>query len=443
MSILLNLLGPRRDFEGGLFLAEHKTLTARRPIETLRPAKPLHVPLRVQADLTTEAIVKVGDRVLRGQPLSRPVDEDAVGVFAPTSGRIVGVKEVWTALDGELPGVILEPDGKDQSIPREQSWQSEGLLTQLAGRGVVCPKPRMSAHALIRKAASIGVSTLIVNGMETEPYLAADLRTMVETPGRLIDATCEIADGLGVGNTIFALPFRHRRVVGRIEGEARGRHIDVAPLSNKYPQCHPIVLIKMLLDEEIAPGQDPLDAGILVLPLTMIRAAADALLDDRPATHAVLTVSGDAVQRPGVYRVCIGTSIADLAEHVGLVGPVRSLIWGGPFTGVSLTRTDTVVTSDAQAVLLFKDDPELTPIACVNCGWCVEDCPVGLNPMMLMNVESQAHCDSMQRSHLQACIDCGLCSHVCPSHLPLAATIKRSRWRLVEGGASREMGSNS
>ncbi len=436
MLSIRNIIGPRPGFEGGLFLPEYKSVTARRPIERLRADGTLYVPLRVGLDLETSPVVKPGAKVLGGQRLATPASAASVAVHAPTSGAVLGIDRVWTAHDGFLPCAILEPDGRDERLPPGRLWMDESFTGQLADKGVVCPSPRGPAHWVLRQAAQAGVSTLIVNAMETEPYLAADLRTLVEEPGRLVDMTCEIADSLGVERVFIAVPFRHRRVVRRMEAEAVGRHVLVASLAGRYPQCHPIMLVKALLDLEVSPGGSVLDVGAAVIPLSVVRSAAEAVLDDRAATHAVMTIAGDAVERPGVYRVAVGTPVRRLAERVGLTGTVASVISGGPLTGVSVGRDDAVVTAETTAMLFFRRGIESEPLACIRCGWCVEDCPVGLDPAGLVQLESEGSIEAEQVSHLRACIDCGLCSYVCPTSLPLAATIRRIRARHERGQES-------
>ena len=431
MSFWSNVLGPRQTFEGGCFLPDHKAATARRPIEPVAADGPLHVPMQAARDLPTVIEVEACDYVLGGQRLARPADVASLPVHSPTSGLVVALRRVWTPLDGYLPGVALEPDGKDQWQAPSRGWESESFIFQLAQSGVMCNVPRMPAHRVIQDAVAAGVTDLIVNAVETEPYLSADLRTLVEEPGRLVDTICETADALGAHRAMIALPFRHHRVVKRIEAEVVGRHIEVVPLSDRYPQCNPIVLVKTLLDLEVSPGESVLDVGVLVLPLATIRAAAGALLDGRPVTDTVVTVAGDAVDHAGNYRVPVGTPLRRLAERAGLLKPVALGVVGGPLTGVAIGREEAVVTADTTALLLFSGDEQANPVPCIHCGWCVEDCPVGLDPSALIHVESERTCDATTLAQLRACVDCGLCSHVCPAQLPLSASIKRARLRLV------------
>ncbi|HWL94265.1 MAG TPA: 4Fe-4S dicluster domain-containing protein [Phycisphaerae bacterium] len=433
MSFLANLLGPRQAFDGGLFLPDHKALIARQPIETLSVDGPLNVPLSHGRDFPTRPNVALGERVVRGQPLATPAKEDSLATHAPIAGTVATFAHAWSPDDGLLESAIIDPDGSADEIARSSSWEDESFVFQLQRHGVMCNAPRRPLHALIREAVARGATELIVNAMETEPHLAADLRTIVEEPGRIIDTICELADGLGVVRAILAVPFRHQRVLKRLTAEAAGRFIEVIPLPDVYPQCHPVLLVKSLLEREIAPGGAPLDQGVVVLPLGAIRAAADALLEDRPPVHVLVTVSGDAVERPGVYRVAIGTPLPRLMARVGVQGLAQA-IWGGPLTGQSIDTTHAVVTSGMTGLLLFSARQNAEPTRCIRCGWCVEDCPVGIVPPDLLHLEARTTCSPLDLAHLKACIDCGLCTHICPSQLPLAQTIRRTRTRFEHAG---------
>lgn len=429
MSILQDILGPRKDFEGGLYLPDFKNVSAKRAVQKLPVTAALHVPLCLRRDLPTTPLVAVGDRVLRGQVLASPQSADSIPSYAPTSGRIEAIRPVETVADGALPGMILLPDGRDEAALSDPAMRVDSFLGRLRDRAVVCAGSRRPAHVVLQQAIAAGITDLIINGMETEPYLTADLRTLVEEPGLLVDTTCEIADALGVVNVYLAVPFRHRRVVRRLTSEAAGRYVEVAALSDKYPQCHPTLLLKTLLDREIPTGGSALNMETLVLPLSTVRAAGHAFWHDEPMTHVIMTVAGDAVDHAGTYRVAIGTPLRELAERVGLYRSVKSAVWGGPFTGLALTSDHAVVTADTTALLLFAEAEDEPSAPCVHCGWCVEDCPVGLSPTSLID-PSYARRSSTFGAEVNACIDCGLCTYVCPSKLPLAETIRSERARL-------------
>ena len=127
MSVFQKWLRSPYRFDGGLFLPEHKSAIARRPIENVPADGPLRIPLQARQDLGTTPLVKPGDRVLRGQRLAAAATPDSLPIHAPASGEIIEAARVWTAADGYLPGIVLQPDGRDEALPPLPLWTEESL----------------------------------------------------------------------------------------------------------------------------------------------------------------------------------------------------------------------------------------------------------------------------------------------------------------------------
>jgi len=104
-------------------------------------------------------------------------------------------------------------------------------------------------------------------------------------------------------------------------------------------------------------------------------------------------------------------------------------------TGQAVESLDTVVTKQTSAIVLHDRDQIRTPRPgpCVRCGWCQEDCPVGLDPQALLEIVECGALAEASRLYPHACIDCGLCSFVCPAELPLAEAAAKLK-RLVLNG---------
>jgi electron transport complex protein RnfC len=57
---------------------------------------------------------------------------------------------------------------------------------------------------------------------------------------------------------------------------------------------------------------------------------------------------------------------------------------------------------------------------CIRCAYCVEACPMHLNPSTLGLLAAKRDYETMASEfHLNDCFECGCCSYVCPSNIPL------------------------
>ena len=64
---------------------------------------------------------------------------------------------------------------------------------------------------------------------------------------------------------------------------------------------------------------------------------------------------------------------------------------------------------------------------CINCGQCIEACPVKLQPDQLLKLSIANDWGQADSLRLQDCIECGLCDRVCPSEINLSARFTQAK----------------
>lgn len=440
-SLFAGLMAWRRTFEGGLYLPDVKGDTARRPIEPFTPPM-LHVPLQHAASLPTVVKVKAGQQVAAGDALADAAGPESLPVYSPAAGRIIALDRVWTARDGFLPAAMIEVTeavaSTDRASRTTNTNPTQDALDELIRQAALLdPVARRPLHVLRHQP---GINALIVNAMETEPGLTADLRILVEQSEGVLPMVARLANSVPFTRAALAIPLRHRRVCHFVRRLARGTAVEVAVLPDKYPQCHQNLLTRVVFGRTVPPGGAPSDVGVLVLSIQTLAALADFAATGRPQLTRVVTVYGDGVERPGNYRVPIGTPVRSLLSHVGVEYRADVLIAGSPMMGVALPTDETAITLDVPAIIPRATRAWREPVPCIRCGWCLEDCPVGIDPRSLMQLELAERIAASPRRELAACVECGICSYVCPAHLPLTETMVQLR-RRVEAGAVEEVAS--
>jgi len=205
-------------------------------------------------------------------------------------------------------------------------------------------------------------------------------------------------------------------------------------LPDVYPQDDEVLLANTLSNAGLRTGSDPANAGLLLINLSSLLALSQAWYTGKPLTERIITVTGDASEQIGNYRVRIGTSLGDIVEHLGVLPEAATYIMGGPFRGWAHEKPEGIITKETTGLTVLSEMHRQSPEACVRCGWCTDDCPAQIDPIRLYRLIEAGRINKAQKAFLQDCIECGLCSYVCPSHLPLLEKIRVGKWALEHSG---------
>lgn len=388
-------------------------------------------------------MVEHGQRVRSGQLIARGERPGAVHVHAPWWGRIEGIRRVDTAQAPDVPAIeisledapVEDAGGRPRRIASPASRFSATDLAEIAEQAGVttCCRPSLPLAPLLRQAESAGVTDVIINALPPEPLCTVAQRMLLDQPEVVATGAVLLRDAVGARRAWLVVDRSEADLAEHCRSVMRDASLSVIALPNKYPQAAPVLLTKAILDRETPIGHSPLSVGAFVAEATMLAALVSAVLDGAPMVDRVVSVAGPAARRPGHYRIMIGTAFADVVAHVGIQGDLRQIIDGGPLNGRALESLDAVVTKQTSAIWMLDAAAVRAPNPgpCVRCGWCQEDCPVGLDPQAILAAAYQADQELDERLHPEACLECGLCSYVCPAELPLAEATASMRRRIV------------
>ena len=115
-------------------------------------------------------------------------------------------------------------------------------------------------------------------------------------------------------------------------------------------------------------------------------------------------------------------------EHAGYFGDASRLILGGPMMGTTVASLDVPITKPVSGILVLHEthaankqqEEQQRTMPCIQCGHCLDACPLSLNPSQLGRLAAKGQYETMeQQFHLNDCFECGSCSYVCPSNIPL------------------------
>jgi electron transport complex protein RnfC len=419
-------------FARGVHPPQHKD-TAAMPIARLPFAPRLVVPLSQNVGRPARPIVRVGEEVVRGQPLADADGFVSVPHHAPVSGVVEAIRLHPTSGGLWTESVIIKahagsPQAVEWEDPRDLAGMDAGeVIAAVQRTGIVgLGGGVFPTHAKLRVPKEFPVDTLVVNGCECEPYLTSDHRIMVERAADLIAGIAISRRLLGNPRAIIGVEDNKPDAIEAIQALLpAGGDVTVAAVPTKYPQGAGEMLIKTLLGREVPPDSRSYQIGAYVQNVATLAHIGALTPRGRGFIERVITVAGTAVTRPGNYLVPMGTPLRFLLEHVGATGEAIEVIFGGPMMGQAVARLDAPITKGVSGILAFRARDLAQPVArksfpCIKCGKCVESCPMGLNPSTLGMLAAKRQYEPMAETYrLGACFECGTCSYVCPANIPL------------------------
>ncbi len=427
------ILFRKKTFSHGIHPPESKDETSGLPIRQFPFAPLLVVPLSQHIGKPAIAVVREGQEVTRGQCIAKPDGFISVAMHAPASGVVRSIGLTPSISGKMVPGIFIEPfPGSTQEIlegnPCDAATaEPEEIVAAVQQSGVVgLGGAGFPTHAKLKIPEGKCVDTLVINGAECEPYLTTDHRVMLEHAHDVMVGIPYLMKATGAARTIIAVesnkPDAAEILRAAIPAELP---IELEVLPVKYPQGAEKMLITALLGREIPSGGLPLDTHALCVNVATTAEIGQLLPHGSGIQERVITVGGPAVKKKGNYRIQIGTPLRFVLETVGVEEDISRVFLGGPMMGQAVSSLDIPVTKGTTGVIAFSaretgylDDRQQYP--CIHCGYCLEACPIFLNPSQLGLLAEQNRYEQMiEDFHLMDCFECGCCTFVCPSHIPL------------------------
>jgi electron transport complex protein RnfC len=418
-------------FNGGVKPASHKSESNQKPAATMPLPARLTVPLRQNAGLAASPVVKVGDRVLKGQTIAEPGGTISVALHAPTSGTVRGIEAhpIPHPSGLEAPCVIIEADGEDRWTELEPAdpyaMPVAELRLRLRDAGVVgLGGAAFPSFVKTQSSAPQRIDTLIINGAECEPFITCDDLLMRTQPDQILEGAAILARLAGARRILVGIEDNKPEAVAAMRaaaGSAADLTIEVVAVPTRYPAGGEKQLIRVLTGIEVAFGKLGPDYGVQCFNVGTAHAAARALRFGEPLISRLVTVAGN-VGRPGNFEVRIGTPMADLLNLAAPRSDTDRVLMGGPMMGFALPNLAAPVVKATNCLLATS--PALFPapgpeMPCIRCGSCARACPMDLQPFEMYWFSRARILGKAQEYHLFDCIECGCCAYVCPSHIPL------------------------
>lgn len=424
-------------FKGGIHPNDGKKLSKDRPIKPLLPGEELVFPLSQHIGAPASPVVEVGDHVLRGQKIAEAGGFVSAPVYASVSGEVKGIEMRFNPTGTKVRSIVIENDGLYKEISWEETkplkeMTKDEIKKKISDAGVVgMGGAGFPTHVKLSPKEPEKIDYIIANCAECEPYITADYRRMLENTEDLISGMRVVLQLFDHAKGIFAIEDNKPDCIEKLrkltEQESR---MEVKVLKTKYPQGAERQLIYATTKRAINSSMLPADAGCIVDNVETMIAIHTAVVEGRPVLDRVVTVSGDAIEKSGNFKVLFGTNHRELIEAAGgFKTEPEKIISGGPMMGFAMFTLDAPITKTSSSILGFTKDEVLAhaPSACINCGRCVEACPSRLIPSRLADLAEHHDEEGFKKMEGLECVECGSCSYVCPAKRQLKQSIGAMR----------------
>ena len=424
----------KNSFMHGVHPPEHKDETSHLAIRRFPFAPVLIVPLSQHLGKPAIPVVREGQEVVRGQTIARPDGFLSVAMHAPASGVVKRIALAPSISGTMVESVFLQPhpassqevdDGEPCDV---ETASPEEIVKAIQMAGVVgLGGAAFPTHVKLRPPEGKHLDTLIINGVECEPYLTTDHRVMLEQTADIFMGIRYLLRATEAGDVVIAVEANKRDAARKLSADCPDDlpvTVEVSPV--KYPQGAEKLVIKALLGREVPSGGLPADVGAICVNVATTAEIGRLLPRGRGIQERVITIGGPGVRHKGNYRIPIGTTVRFALEEAGVAKDVSRVFLGGPMMGPAVSNLDIPVTKGTSGITTFTTAETGEAVGhekvypCIHCARCVEACPLFLNPSQLGLLAKNEEYEQMaQDFHLMDCFECGACSYVCPSHIPL------------------------
>jgi Na+-translocating ferredoxin:NAD+ oxidoreductase subunit C len=427
------------EFPGGLKFETYKELT--NSIVAIQHPLPdrIILPVRQNIGIPSVPVVKIGDHVLKGQLIAEADGYVSIPLHASTSGRVIDINDypVPHAGEHEATCIVIEPDGDDRwydiqpiedylSIDPKQLQETIRScgITGLGGAG-------FPSHVKLNEGVENVVDTLIINGVECEPYITCDSRLIQEKAHYVVAGTRMIRHAVQAKHCVIAveedMPDSWEALSKWIDND-----IELVKVPARYPAGGEKQLIKTLTGKDVPSGGLAIHIGIVMQNVATAAAVYRAVTRGEPLISRYVTITGKSVKTPRNLQVLLGTPVRDCLKACGYEDDDnRRIILGGPMMGIHIRNPDIPIIKTTNCILVNRIKPLPSEMPCIRCGECFNVCPVKLMPQELYWHAKTDNLAETKRYHIFDCIECGCCSYVCPSNIPLVQYFRYAKTQIA------------
>ena len=414
----------------GSKLINNKNMSIKDKFIEIKNIDYIYIPLVTYKNKNINTKLKIGDYVYKNDLIAESNDRYEAKIFSSVSGYITDIKDYLYIDNTYVKTVVIENDYLDKERNKKgvkkkiNNYTYQEIINLMKDYGVVgMSGNNFPTHC--KYELGLKINKLIVSAVEDEVYMTSDFTNLNDKPSEILEAIDALMQAFNIKECVIAIKeFNEVGINDFINYIGTYPNIKIKTVPDKYPVGYEINLANYIYNEKII--FNPMEASIMVNNISTMYEIYRVLKYEKPVIGRIITISGDAVKNPQNVYIKYGTLLSSVLKSIGglLYDDVITII-NGPMMGVCVNNFDIPLTSAVIGVVINKKTKLCEEEDCINCGKCVNVCPVRLSPVLIKTYINNKLI--LKKLNPTRCIECGLCSYICPSKIDLRTTVKKAK----------------
>jgi len=338
---------------------------------------------------SSKLLVKKGTNVKIGMPL---ISKGNDIITSPISGEVTSIKKVIT-IKGEIDAIEIKNDFTEVTI--KESKLKKNILN--------IKKEVLDKILDLFKVNLNNKKEIVLNCIDDEPYILTESFYLFLEYTNFLEVLDKLSDIYKVNVSIAVKASNNFSINELMNYLGMYTNIKLEIIPNLYLLGNNKLLLKHL-------GLEEKDTE--VIKASNFYHISNFIKKGRLKTDQLITISGNNIVNSSIIRVKIGTSLKEVFKSIKGLGNSSIFIVNGLMSGKEIDINNLVITNDLTGILVIKKETIEKAYKkeekCLNCGACIDICPVGINPLLLKEKNYKEK---------NKCLKCGLCSYICPVYI--------------------------
>ncbi len=327
--------------------------------------------------ISDEKYIKKTGNVLKGELV---YDDHNNKYYSSISGNILKIINVKSN-----KYLVIKNNYKEESINSGRARNLDKLT-----------KDKLISNCLdlnIKNMFLSDIKLLYINCIDDDPYVF-NKYMYIKNNMKELDEFCEcIANLFNIEKVLFVIKNSNNDLLDMYKlNELENSKVNFKLLPDIYPIGN-----KLLLHDYLIKNNDE-----KMIELDDLINMVFSIKKNKINTEKYITINGNNIKNPCVINTKKYAFLNNIIKDLKIIDKKYDIFLNSFISGKKLNNNEVIITDDIDAIIINKkcSDDELE---CINCGLCVEVCPVKINPLVKND----------------KCIKCGLCNYICPSKIKI------------------------